>query len=34
MNILITPDVPDWAIGKLTKSIIKGNERFNFYIDR
>lgn len=31
MNILITPDVDDWAIGNLTKAIIKNNKRFNFY---
>jgi glycosyltransferase involved in cell wall biosynthesis len=31
MNILITPDVPEWAIGKLTRAIIKHNPRFNFF---
>jgi len=31
MNILITPDVDDWAIGNLTRSIMKHNKRFNFY---
>ena len=31
MNILITPDVHEWAIGKLTKSIIRHNPRFNFF---
>lgn len=31
MNILITPDVPEWAIGKLTRSIVKYNPRFNFF---
>jgi len=30
MNILITPDVDDWAIGTLTKAIVKHNPRFNF----
>ncbi|KKM88235.1 hypothetical protein LCGC14_1260800 [marine sediment metagenome] len=33
MNILITPDIPEWAIGNLTKSIIRHNKgRFNFYM--
>lgn len=31
MNILITPDVHEWAIGNLTKAIVKHNKRFNFY---
>lgn len=31
MNILITPDIHEWAIGKLTKIIVKHNKRFNFY---
>jgi len=30
MNVLITPDVPDWAIGNLTNIIVKNNPRFNF----
>ena len=32
MNILITPDVPEWAIGRLTTGIIKHNNRFNFFM--
>lgn len=31
MKILITPDIKEWAIGNLTKSIIKHNPRFEFY---
>lgn len=31
MNILITPDVPEWAIGNLTEEIVKHNKRFNFF---
>jgi len=31
MNILITPDIHEWAIGKLTKIIVDNNNRFNFY---
>jgi len=31
MNILITPDIPEWALGRLTRSIVKHNPRFNFY---
>ncbi len=31
MNILITPDIPEWAIGKLTDGITKYNKRFNFF---
>lgn len=30
MKVLITPDVMDWAIGSLTKSIVKHNKRFNW----
>lgn len=30
MKILITPDVPGWAIGNLTDSIIRHNPRFYF----
>jgi len=32
MHVLITPDVPDWAIGRLTKQIVDNNPRFNFHI--
>jgi glycosyltransferase involved in cell wall biosynthesis len=31
MNILITPDVHEWAIGNLVKSIVKHLKRFNFF---
>ena len=31
MNILITPDVHEWAIGNLTKAVVKHNKRFNFF---
>ncbi len=31
MNILITPDVHEWAIGNLVRAIIKHNKRFNFF---
>lgn len=30
MKILITPDVEDWAIGHLTRAIVKNNPRFNW----
>jgi len=31
MNILITPDVHEWAIGNLVKAIVRNNPRFNFF---
>lgn len=31
MNILITPDAPEWALANLSESIVKHNERFNFF---
>lgn len=30
MRVMINDDVPDWAIGALTKAIVKYNPRFNF----
>lgn len=32
MKILITPDVPDWAIGALTHSIVRHANRFNMQV--
>lgn len=31
MNILITPDVHEWAIGKIARAIVRNNPRFNFF---
>ena len=33
MKILITPDVPDWAIGALTRAIVQhADHRFEFLV--